>query len=60
MRRWRVGDEADAANGLWTVIRADTAQAAVDEWYRLYGLDKDDPDLRLVISEWREPASRLN
>lgn len=54
-RRWKVGDEADAANGLWTIIDAETAQDAVDEWYRLYNLSKDDdPDLRLVIFEWRD------
>jgi hypothetical protein len=58
MRRWRVGDEEDAANGLWTVIHAATAQEAVDEWYRLYDLGKDDPDIKLVVSEWREPANQ--
>ena len=55
MRRWRVGDEADAANGLWTVIHAETAQEAADEWYRLYDLGKDDPELKIIVSEWREP-----
>jgi hypothetical protein len=54
-RRWKVGDEADAANGLWTIIHADTAQEAVDEWYRLYDMSKDDdPDLLLVVCESRD------
>ena len=53
MRRWRVGDEDDAANGLWTVSHAETVQDAVDEWYRLYGLGKDDPDIKLVVAEWK-------
>lgn len=60
MRRWRVGDAEDAANGLWTVIRAETPQEAASEWYRLYDLCPDDPDVRLIVSEWREPSSALS
>lgn len=60
MRRWKVGDEEDAANGLWTVVHAETPQAAAKEWCRLYDLAEDDSDIRLVVSEWIDANAVAN
>lgn len=58
MQRWVVGNEGDPDNGLWTLIHAETAQQAVDEWWRIYELGDDDPDIKLVVSEWNETANQ--